>query len=454
MSFYSSRVDVAAIGEPRRSISGVPPSRGREVATAKIVAKLRDMKSSDLHRSAAGALGLAVVLGGCAGFPGVGAHTASDTVPPDVEARRFGRWICGSELPQGRPSSVFELVRRLGPGKAWSLDVDADGLAALQVVAKQGVGKKGRARQGCWTELSTAELASLERTTRESGLCDRAEDLRSVEPHNAFDLDARFAAATCTKHFGATALLRAPAGQRFAEDTRRLMDQVAGGTGAFRRMEDVVIAMVPAQEKARARAPLPANVAASAERLECGKEHQTIYQPGDAWLLQYSFQKGLLWRRELEVSSRGVLALEFASLQNEARYACTGQLTEAELKDLREVVASSRPCDIKGPEPRGRDDHAYVSVNPDASAGVECRYHPVRYEDLRDSWSGRRFDGAMTSLLAQVAGPGGVDPFDPARGFLVEKKEAGPPAPARGVNPAGSKSAPRREEPRGIRIAR
>src|ERR1051325_10595978 len=149
------------------------------------------MKSSDLHHRAATALGLAVVLSGCAGFPGVGAHMASDQVPPDVKARRFGRWICGSELPQGRPSSTFELVRRLGPGKAWSLDVDADGLAALQVV-----GKKGRARQGCWTELAPAELASLERTTRQSAICDRAEDARSVEPHNAFDLDARFAGAT------------------------------------------------------------------------------------------------------------------------------------------------------------------------------------------------------------------------------------------------------------------
>jgi hypothetical protein len=415
------------------------------------------MRSSDLHGGAAAAFGLGLVLSACAGFPGVGAHTASDQLPPDVKARRFGRWICGSELPQGRPSSVFELVRRLGPGKAWSLEVDADGLAALQVVGgKQVRGTKGRARQGCWTELAPAELATLERTTRESAICDRAEDARAVEPHNAFDLDARFAAATCTKHFGATALLRAPQGQRFAEDTRRLMDQIAGGTGAFRRMEDVVVAMGPAKEKARAAAPLPANVAASAERLTCGKEHQTIYEPGDSWLLQYSFQKGLLWRRDVEVSSRGVLALEFASLQNEARYACTGQLTEGELKDIREVVASSRPCEITGPEPRGRDDHAYVSVNPDASAGVECRYHPVRHEDLRDSWKGRRFDGAMTSLLAQVAGPGGVDPFDPARGFLVEKKEAGPPATT--SESASSSEAPKsplgRQDAHAIRMAR
>jgi hypothetical protein len=179
--------------------------------------------------------------------------------------------------------------------------------------------------------------------------------------------------------------------------------------------------MVPAQEKARARAPLPANVAATSERLACGKEHQTIYQPGDPWLLQVSFQKGFLWRRDIEVSTRGVLALELASLQNEAKYACTGQLTAAELKELREVIDSSRPCELAGAEPRGRDDHVYISVNRDA---VVCRYHPLRQEDLRGSWNGRRFDGAMTTLVAQTAGPGGVDPFDPEVGFLVDKKQA------------------------------
>lgn len=376
----------------------------------------------------------ALTTPGCAGFPGVGARTASDEVPPDVRARRFGRWICGSELPQGRPTSVFELVRRLAPGKAWSLEVDADGLAALQVV-----GKHGRARQGCWTELTSDELASLERTTRDAGICDRAEDARTIEPHNAFDLDVRTMGVTCVKHFGATAFLRARQGQRFAEDTRRLMDQVAGGTGAFRHMEEIVIAMAPAEERARARAPLPANVAATSERLTCAKEHQTIYQPGDSWLLQYAFQKGLLWRRDIEVSSRGLLALEFASLQNEAKYACTGQLTEAEMKDVRGVIESSRPCEIAGPEPRGRDDHAYVSVNLDPSARVECRYHPLRQEDLRDSWKGRRFDGAMTSLVAQTAGPGGVDPFDPVHGFLVEKVEKKEPEPAKHAAGGGAR---------------
>jgi hypothetical protein len=392
----------------------------------------RPVVSLALVAAAAFAAMAALTTLGCAGFPGIGTRTASDEVPPDVRARRFGRWICGSELPQGRPTSVFELVRRLAPGKSWSLEVDADGLAALQVV-----GKHGRARQGCWTELTPDELASLERTTREAGICERAEDARSVEPHNAFDLDVRVAGATCVKHFGATGFLRARQGQRFAEDARRLMDQVAGGTGAFRHMEDIVIAMGPAEERARARAPLPANVVAPSERLTCAKEHRTIYQPGDSWLLQYAFQKGLLWRRDIEVSSRGVVALEFASLQNEAKYACTGQLTEAEMKDVRDVVASSRPCDIVGPEPRGRDDHAYVSVNLDPSDRVECRYHPLRQEDLRDSWKGRRFDGAMTSLVARTAGPGGVDPFDPARGFLVEKKEPEPPKRA-AVNGAGA----------------
>src|SRR4051812_11098639 len=363
---------------------------------------------------------------GCAGFPGIGTRTASDEVPPDVRARRFGRWICGSELPQGGPPSGFELVRRLAPRKARGLGGDADGPAGFQ-----GGGKDGPARQGCWTELTADELASLERTTREAGICDRAEDARTVEPHNAFDLDVRVSGATCVKHFGATAFLRARQGQRFADDARRLMDQVAGGTGAFRHMEEIVIAMGPAEGRARARAPLPAPVVATSGRLTCAKEHRTIYQPGDSWLLQYAFQKGLLWRRDIEVSSRGVLGLELASLQNEAKYACTGQLTETEMKEVRDVVAASRPCEITGPEPRGRDDHAYVSVNLDPSAGVQCRYHPLRQEDLRGSWKGRRFDGAMTSLVARTAGPGGVDPFDPTEGFLVERLEKKEAVPAR-----------------------
>ena len=232
-------------------------------------------------------------------------------------------------------------------------------------------------------------------------------------------------------------------GQRFADDTRRLMDQIAGGTGAFRHMEDVVTAMTAAEARARP----PAAVTATG-RLTCAREHATIYEPGDSWLLQYSFQKGFLWRRNLEVSSRGVLALELASLQNEAKYACTGQLSGGELANLREVLASSRPCEITGPEPRGRDDHAYVSVNPEGAGGVACRYHPLREDDLLDSSKGRRFDAALTTLVAAVAGPGGIDPFDPDRGLLVAT--AGK-APSRGG--ASPPRAPHRAG-RGLTFAR
>src|SRR5262245_56536024 len=70
--------------------------------------------------------------------------------PPEMSTRRHGAWTCGAELPWGRTSPAFGLVRRLGRGQAWKLEVDdVDGLALLQVV-----GHRGRARQGCWTELS------------------------------------------------------------------------------------------------------------------------------------------------------------------------------------------------------------------------------------------------------------------------------------------------------------
>ncbi|HEY4187515.1 MAG TPA: hypothetical protein VGP07_20730 [Polyangia bacterium] len=354
-------------------------------------------------------------MGACSGLPG--ANRPGNEVPPDVQARRFGRWICGSELPQGRPSSSFELLRHLGPRKAWDLEVDADGLAALQVV-----GHHGRARQGCWTEMTLAEMTTLETLVRDNAICERLEDPRATEPHNAFDVDLHLASATCTKHFGATALLRAPQGQKFANGTQHVLDQIAGGS--FRRMEEIVTSMVPAPERARGRT-LPANVAAVSGRLTCAKDRPTIYEAGDPWLLQYSFQKGFLWRRDLEVSARGALSLAFASLQNEAKYSCTGQLTDGELKRLRDVLDSSHPCDLTGPPPRGRDDHAYVSVNSGAdSSKVDCRYHALRQEDLRDGFKGRRFDGFMTDLVSQLAGEGGVDPFDAERGVLVEKKAA------------------------------
>src|SRR6185295_6514114 len=92
-----------------------------------------------------------------AGFSRDGSPGPSEP-PPDLAARRFGRWTCAAELPYGRPASTFELLRRLGPGKAWNLVIDADGLAELQVV-----GHRGRSRQGCWAELSAEERQILEK---------------------------------------------------------------------------------------------------------------------------------------------------------------------------------------------------------------------------------------------------------------------------------------------------
>ena len=352
---------------------------------------------------------LALWLAGCASA----SHpqpTVTSEVPPEVKVRLFGRWICGSELPRGRPTSSFELLRHLAPGKAWDLEVDADGLAALQVV-----GHHGRARQGCWTEMTPGELATLEALTRDTAICDRPEDPRATEPHNAFDLDLHVTGATCTKHFGAPTFLRTAPGQKFAGGTQRLLDDIAGGS--FRRMEEMVTSMNPAG-RPRGQA-LPANVAAASGRLTCAKERPTIYEAGDPWLLQFEFQKGFLWRRDVEVSARGAVGVAFASLQNEAKYECTGQLTPKELADVREALAASKPCELASVAPRGRDDHGYVSVHSD---NVDCRYRAVRQEDLRTAPNGRKFDEFMSTLVADLTGPGGVDPFDPEHGVLVDKK--------------------------------
>lgn len=289
------------------------------------------------------ALALTLTLGACATAHHAPPEVTSE-VPVEVKTRLFGRWTCGAELPRGRPTSSFELLRHLGPGKAWDLEVDEDGLATLQVV-----GHHGRARQGCWTEMTPGELETLEGLARDTAVCDRAEDPRSTEPHNAFDVDLHVKGATCTKHFGASGLLQAAQGKRFANGTQHLLDDIAGKS--FRRMEDMVTSMSPAASHPHAQ-PLPPNVAAAAGRLTCAKDRPTIYEAGDPWLLQYEFQKGFLWRRDVEISAGGAVGIEFASLQNEAKYTCTGDLTPKELADVREALQATRPCELPS-APRG-----------------------------------------------------------------------------------------------------
>ena len=357
---------------------------------------------------------LALALAGCASATRGPLPQVTNEVPPEVKTRMFGRWICGAELPRGRPTSSFELLRHLGPGKAWDLEVDEDGLAALQVV-----GHHGRARHGCWTEMTPGEVETLENLARDTAICERAEDPRTAEPHNSFDVDLHVSGATCTKHFGASGLLQGPQGKRFANGTQHLLDDIAGGS--FRRMEDMVTSMGPPASRPRAQ-PLPPNVAAAAGRLTCAKDRPTIYEAGDPWLLQYEFQKGFLWRRDLEVSAGGAVGIEFASLQNDAKYTCTGDLTPKELAELREALQATRPCELTSVPPRAKDDHGYVSVHRD---NVDCRYRALRQEDLRATSQGRRFEEVMTALIEELTGPGGVDPFDPEHGVLVETR---PPA--------------------------
>jgi len=387
-------------------------------------------RSTRLHSSCA-TLVLSLVLAGCATrhpLPEV-----TNEVPPEVRTRLFGRWTCGAELPRGRPTSSFELLRHLGPGKAWELEVDEDGLATLQVV-----GHHGRARQGCWTEMTAGELETLENLARDTAICARAEDPRAAEPHNSFDVDLHVQGATCTKHFGAAGLLQTAQGKRFANGTQHLLDDIAGGS--FRRMEDVVTSMSPPASRPRGQ-PLPPNVAAAAGRLTCAKDRPTIYEAGDPWLLQYEFQKGLLWRRDIEVSARGAVGIEFASLQNGAKYECTGDLTPKELADVRAALQATRPCELTSAPPRARDDHGYVSVHRE---NVDCRYRALRQEDLRATAQGRRFEELVITLVADLTGPGGVDPFDPEHGVLVEKKDA--PRDRSGHSSVAPSRAPGRDE--------
>lgn len=398
-----------------RGRPAVPPSKLRAPMPAAFsctFGRRRDVSAPSTGPSPSFlALVLILALTGCASGLRHPLPEITSEVPPEVKTRLFGRWTCGAELPRGRPTSSFELLRHLGPGKAWDLEVDEDGLAALQVVAHHG-----RARQGCWTEMTPGELKTLENLARDTAICTRAEDPRAAEPHNSFDVDLHVQGATCTKHFGAPGLLQTSQGKRFANGTQHLLDDIAGGS--FRRMEDVVTSMSPPASRPRGKA-LPPNVAAAAGRLTCAKDRPTIYEAGDPWLLQYEFQKGFLWRRDLEVSTRGAVGIEFASLQNDAKYDCTGDLTAKELADLREALQATRPCELASAPPRARDDHGYVSVHRD---NVDCRYRALRQEDLRATAQGRRFEEVTTALISELTGPGGVDPFDPEHGLLVEKK--------------------------------
>lgn len=368
-------------------------------------------------------LALALAAAGCATGPHGALPEVTNEVPPEVKTHLFGRWICSAELPRGRPTSSFELLRHLGPGKAWDLEVDEDGLAALQVV-----GHHGRARHGCWTEMTPGEVDTLESLARDTAICERAEDPRTTEPHNSFDVDLHVQGATCTKHFGASGLLQVPQGKRFANGTQHLLDDIAGGS--FRRMEEMVTSARPSPTRPRGQ-PLPPNVTAAAGRLTCAKDRPTIYEAGDPWLLQYEFQKGFLWRRDLEVSAGGAVGIEFASLQNDAKYTCTGDLTPKELAELRDALQATRPCELTSAPPRAKDDHGYVSVHRD---NVDCRYRALRQEDLRATPQGRRFEQVTTALIGGLTGPGGVDPFDPEQGVLVEAKT--PPRPDKNGRPA------------------
>jgi hypothetical protein len=377
------------------------------------------------HRRGAIALLLVTTTGtACAGFlpkfsrDGGGAADP-DKAPADLEVRRFGRWTCGAELPWGRSSPSFELLRRLGPGRAWNLSVDADGLAALQVV-----GQRGRARQGCWAALEPAEYAALERSVRGAAPCDRPDDPRGPASESAYDLDVRFTGLACARHFTAASLARTPAGRRFIEDVRWWLDQVSNGS--FQKVEAFAVAGKPAS-----RATEPAAAAAAAAprgRLRCAPERGTIYESGDSWLLDYSYQKGLLWRRDLEVSQRGAVSLDIASFQNDARLSCTGRLDAAALKELRAALERAHPCDLPSAEPRVGEDRGYVGVRLDS--GDECRARVVRQQDMRLPFTdGRRFDDTVTSLVLDLIGPGGTDPFDASvDGALAGSRDALRPA--------------------------
>ncbi len=333
--------------------------------------------------------------------------------PPDLAVRRFGRWTCGAGLPWGRASSSLEILRRAGPGKAWRLIVDIDGFAQLQVV-----GAGGRARQGCWANLSADELAGLQGSVRGAALCDRPNDRRASDAESAFDVDIHLPDVECSRHFNAPSLLKSAQGRRFDEGIRWWLDRASNGS--FHSVEAFAVSNRPGSRGAVAGRSSPARRAGEAianERLTCGPTRATIYEAGDSWLLDYSFQKGWLWRRDLEISSTGMIAIDFSSFHTAARASCTGQLSEEELSAIRGAIARARICEMPPAEVQTGEDRAYVSVRQGED---ECQYLPVRPSDLRASWRGRNLDDRLTAIVANLVGQGGLDPFDARTGLLFD----------------------------------
>jgi hypothetical protein len=335
-------------------------------------------------------------------------HSMDNQPPPDLPVRRFGRWTCGATLPQGRPASSFDLLCHLGPGQGWRVVVDVDGFAQLQLVEH-----RGRSHQGCWAELGTDEVLALDRITRGEGLCDLPDDSHAADGSGWFDVALNMGGTSCTRHLAAALLQKQKSGRgrRFAQDVRAWLDRVSNGS--FRSVEAFA---TEGRENPRAAPPVTKG------RLTCAPDHPTIYANGDTWMLDYSFQKGLLWQRNLEISARGEVALSFASLQNASHTSCTGRLTEPELTEIGSLIDEAGLCRLKTGQARAKDAHGYLSVRRNA---VDCRYRPLRHDDVLDSYDGRRFDRLVTTLVANLVGPGGVDPFDRQVGLLYEGRPAG-----------------------------
>ena len=340
-------------------------------------------------------------------LPGSSDPVSDHPVPADLSVRRLGRWTCGAELPQGRATAAIDLMKHTGPGNTWRLVVDADGFAQLQVIEHHG-----RSRQGCWAKVGRDEIAALQSHFREAGLCERPDEPRAADGGPWFDISVELPATSmsCVRHLPEASLRHSAGGRRLVDDLHGWLDRVTGGS--FRKIE------LFATNGPDHTPPAPA---VRKGRLRCGLDRETIYAPGDTWLLDYSFQRGLLWRRGLEVSRDGAVAIDLASFQNGARHSCTGHLTARELGDLDEALAETRPCQVKAAPSSADEDHAYLSVH---RAGMDCRYRSLRRQDLLDSRDGRRFDEVVTSLVRSLLGPGGADPFDPRDGLLFEPRAA------------------------------
>lgn len=363
------------------------------------------------HRLVASRLGtsLLVLCSGwllsCAGLFARGSRDAGaeGAVPRDLAVRGYGRWTCGAEIPQGGSSPSMDLMNHIGPGKAWRLVVDTDQFAQLRIIEH-----RGRSRQGCWSQLGSDDTAELERAFQDARVCDRPDDPRGSDVGGSFEISLALPAATCTRHVAAASLQRTATGRRLADELHRWLDRVS--EGSFRKLE--------AFATSGADRVVPRAAVANG-RLTCGLARDTIYASGDTWLLEYSFQRGLLWQRNLEVSRGGAVAVDLASLQNGAHLSCTGRLTGAELAELNQVLAESRPCALKTAPSPADESHGYLSAR---GADTECLYRAIRYEDLLDTPGGRHFDGVVMSLLRQLVGPGGVDPFDERVGLLFERR--------------------------------